>query len=188
MQLGCNRASQEYRYKIILSVWWPFGVDGWIFQRQNDEMRTLPELPSDAFREWWNMLKLLFPHGPRRLFPLHFKMRFWSWKSGRSWLMSSFYQKQQEFISGKTPIRRKKWHTSVHTPRGLQDSPDILLAQKQFSANQVGSQKGFTYSCRMRQLLLLPCRSADGKFSQSDARKPTPAECTSAMLQVHPSS
>lgn len=35
-------------------------------------------------------------------------MRFWPWKSGRAWLMSNFYQKQQEFISGITPIRGKK--------------------------------------------------------------------------------
>lgn len=32
-----------------------------------------------------------------------------------------------------------KWHISAQAPRGLQDSPDLLLAQKQLSANQIGS-------------------------------------------------
>lgn len=54
------------------------------------------------------LLKLLFPHGLGTLFPCHFRMRFWPWKSGRAWLMSSFYQKQQEFISGITPNRGKE--------------------------------------------------------------------------------
>lgn len=63
---------------------------------------------SDAFKEGWNMLKLLFPHGLGTLFPLHFKMRFWSWKSGRAWPMSSFNQKRQEFISGGLQLQGRR--------------------------------------------------------------------------------
>lgn len=130
MQLGYNRASQEYTYKITLSVWRPFGVDGWIFQRQTDEMRTCGTHQILLRNDETCLLKLLLTRGLGRLFPLHFRMRFWSWKSGRAWLMASFYQKQQEFISGITPIRGKKWHNSVQAPRGLQGSPDLLLAQE----------------------------------------------------------
>lgn len=80
-------------------------------------MRTLPEACSrrpsaDTLRhwEWRNMSsKATFSTYTWRLSPLHFRMRFWSWKSGRFWLMSSFYQKQQGFLLDKVrPIRGRE--------------------------------------------------------------------------------
>lgn len=101
-----------------MSVWWPVGVDGWIFQFQSTDeniTRSMQQTPFcrhlETLRwEWRNMSsKATFSTYTWRLSPLHFRMRFWSWKSGRFWLMSSFYQKQQAFLLDKVrPIRGRE--------------------------------------------------------------------------------
>lgn len=139
--------------------------------------------------------KLLFPHGLGRLFPLQFRMRFWLWKSGRAWLMSSFYQKHWEFISGITSVRGKEDLLSFW-PRAQRNGTPQLKPQEAYKTLLIFLHRNSSLPTRLaaRKFLRTPSEwgsyffhagPADGKFSQSDARKAIPAERTSARLQVH---
>lgn len=74
--------------------------------------------------------KTIFSTWTRKIFPPSFQDEILIMEIWMGLADGHFYQKQQEFISGITPIRGKKWHNSVQAPRGLQGSPDLLLVHE----------------------------------------------------------
>lgn len=140
-----------------------------------------------------------FFHTVLKIFlPLHFKMRFWSWKSGMvCWCR--FYQKQQEFLLDRErPVRGKEYLLSLWPRAQRNGTPQFKPREAHrtllilFSPHRDGSQTdrlaARKFECAPPECGSYICchaESVEGKFSQSDARKPVLAECTSAMLQIH---